>query len=194
MASLLTQAQPLLFLPTLIKAIPLVLVIALPYLFNRGPIAKKRLFMKKTTGVISVLVAIFIATDLYAANAPIQRIDIANLLSNGGGISSTAVSLEFTNGGSTPCFTTTLPYQGVITVWAGMGQACTTAITNLTITPLAGDFGVIYNPPNPLTISNSPYLTQITISQNTAPTFDPTNGTLLSTGTVATTFLNKLTK
>ena len=119
---------------------------------------------------------------------------MVNLLSNNGGITSTAVVVAFENGGSAPCFTTTLAFQGAITVWAGIGQACVTTVTSITITPVAGLGGMIYEPPNDLTINGLLYSTQIVISQNTAPVFDVSNGSLISSGTVLATIQSQLTQ
>lgn len=136
-----------------------------------------------------------ISPQLFAqANAPIQRIDVVNLLSNGGGVTQTSVVVAFGNEGALPCFSTTLAFQGAITVWAGTGQSCVSPITNVTVTPLAAssDVPVVYEPPPPITVNATLYSTQILINQNTSPIFDTTNGTLITTGTVLTTTLSQL--
>lgn len=126
-----------------------------------------------------------------AANAPIQRVDVVNML--GSGAAATAVVVSFNNGVATPCFTKTLAYLGDITVWAGTGQACVTPISSVTIAPVAGTAGAIYDTPMmPTLISNTLYSTQIKISEHAAPVFDPTNGSLLMTGTLQAVVFNNL--
>lgn len=126
-----------------------------------------------------------------AANAPIQRVEVVNML--GSGAAATAVVVSFNNGVSTPCLTKTLAYLGDITVWAGTGQACVTPITSVTIAPIAGTAGVIYDTPMmPTLISNTLYSTQIKISEHAAPVFDPTSGSLLTSGTLQAIIFNNL--
>jgi hypothetical protein len=141
---------------------------------------------------LGVLIA---SARLFAGNVPIQRIDVANLLSNttGGasGASVTSVVVDFLNGGATPCFTTTLAFQGTVSIWAGIGQTCIAPITSIAITPLPSALGLIYDTPaSPFTINGSFYSAQITIIQGTAPTFDPNNGALVSTGALQTTMVS----
>ncbi|CAM3083314.1 Uncharacterised protein [Legionella steigerwaltii] len=132
------------------------------------------------------------STTLHAANAPIQQIDIANLLGSGGA-TETAVLVAFSNGDSLPCYTTTIAYQAVTSIWAGIGQTCQAPITSITLTPIANGLGTVYETPlYPVTVDSSYYSTQIIISQNTAPTFDPNNGNILSPGTLQTTTVNHL--
>ena len=146
--------------------------------------------MKKWV-IVTVLFSIIASINLFAANAPIQRIDVANLLWNSaiggsGGITPTSVQVVFQNNNPKPCYTTTLPFQGAITIWAGIGQTCVTPVTSITITPIASTSSPIpvYSAPtNPTTIINSGYYsTQVIISQFIAPTFDPNDGALLSVG------------
>jgi hypothetical protein len=106
------------------------------------------------------------------------------------------VLVSFVSGTSTfPCYSTELAFQNILTVWAGIGQKCTTAITSVTITPIAepGGIGVVYQTPNTFVVNGSFYSTQITINQGTAPVFDPINGAIISTGTVNVTSINNLT-
>ncbi|KTC79110.1 hypothetical protein [Legionella cherrii] len=147
---------------------------------------------------LSLLTQIF-STNLQAANAPIQQIDIANLLANNvggsGGATETAVNVAFLNGGALPCYTTTLAYQAATSIRAGIGQTCQAPITSITLTPIANSngLGTIYETPlYPVMVDSRYYSTQITISQNTAPTFDPNNGNILLLGTIQTTVVNHL--
>ena len=129
-----------------------------------------------------------------AAGAPIQRIDVVNLL--GVGATQTPVTLAFVNAGLNPCFTTTLNFQGAMTLWIGTNQACSTAVTDMTITPLPGFNGVDINyaaPMYPVAINGNLYSTQITISQKTEPVYDPGNGELLIPGTIQTAVQNHWT-
>lgn len=150
----------------------------------------------KPIGIIIQVVPLLLASaNLNAtANSPVQRIDVANLLWNNviggnGGSTKVAVIADFANGGSIPCFSTTLASQGSITVWAGQGQPCTTAITSVTITPLdsPSGLGTVYQAPPDTPINTSLYSTQLSVIQNTAPVFDPENGALISPGTSTTT-------
>ncbi len=152
--------------------------------------------MKRNWKIYTALSILSISTNLFAlANAPIQRIDVVNLLWNSavggnGGLSNTAVTVAFNNGGLKPCFTTTLPFQGSITVWAGIGQTCVAPINDIAITPIAGPLGLVYQAPADSTITTTYYSTQMVIGQFTAPVFDPTNATLLSPGSVLATITN----
>lgn len=131
-----------------------------------------------------------ISAHLFAIeNAPIQRIDVVNLLSNGGSvITQTPVVITFTSGGASSCFSTTLAYQGAITVLAGAGQPCVTAITNIIITPIANPLGfaLAYDDQSAPSsdINTSFYSTQMLVNQKTPPVFDPGNGALLVPGSV----------
>jgi hypothetical protein len=138
--------------------------------------------------IINILLGL-VSTPLLAANAPIQRVDLVNML-GAGGATPTSILVTFnTDTGTLPCVSKTLAYQDAITVWAGIGQACITPVTSITVTPVAGSNGVsIYDTPiAPTYLSSSFYSTQITISQNTAPVFDSGNGSLISTGTLQVT-------
>lgn len=134
-----------------------------------------------------------LASSTQAANAPIQRVDVVNLLGTGALISSVVVS--FSNGVSTPCVTKTLPYLGAITVWAGTGQTCVTPISTITVTPVTGTAGALYEAiPIMTSISTTMYSSQLTISQSTSPMFDPSNGSLLISGTAQATVVSNLSK
>lgn len=143
---------------------------------------------KKIMGLI--LWALIAPTPLLAANTAIQRIDIGNILWNSsaggsGGFTNTAVTLDFGNGESTPCFSTTLPFQTTITVWAGLNFPCVKPITDVSITPIATSLGLVYLPPEIVLINTQVYSTQLLIKQLSPPLFDPDNATLMSPGTVA---------
>lgn len=143
--------------------------------------------------ILSLIVWSLIApTSLLAANAAIQRIDIGNILWNSsaggnGGFTNTDVTLDFSNGESTPCFSTTLPFQTTMTVWAGLNFPCVKPITEVSITPLATSLGLVYLPPEIMLINTQVYSTQLLIKQLLPPLFDPNNATLMSPGTVAIT-------
>lgn len=135
----------------------------------------------KRNGILTLLGLVF-STSLFAGNAPIQRIDVVNLLGANGSVP-TAVTLSFENGPATPCFTATLPYQGRITVWAGVGMACIAPITSILVNPVIGASGPVYTSPSPVELSSNYYLSQLTVSENAAPQYDPTNGDLVMPGT-----------
>lgn len=155
--------------------------------------------MKKKWMISQTLVLILISSSVFAiANAPIQRIDIINNLWNSlaggsGGQTQTSVKVELDNGSPGPCFTKILPYQSAITVYAGIGQSCINKVVAITVTPYSGPgtLSPSYDPPGtPQAINSSLYLTQIAISQNTAPVYDSINGSLLMKGTVLTTIVS----
>lgn len=144
----------------------------------------------KNKWVIQSVLAMLV-NCVWAANAPIQRIDVVNMLGSGGSVSSVVVS--FSTGVATPCVTKTLPYLGAMTVWAGTGQACTTPITSVIITPVVVSGNAIYGTTPVLTsVNNTLYSTLITINQATAPAFDPSNGALLIPGTLQALVENHL--
>lgn len=136
--------------------------------------------------LILLLLAISAPAKLLAETSiPIQRIDVANLLTTGA--VSSPVMLAFENGGSTPCITSLLAYQETTTIWAGAGQACLSAIASVTITPMdsSSNIGVIYQTPeNPVLVDKTRYSTRLLISQNMAPVFNSINGAMISQGTI----------
>lgn len=143
---------------------------------------------KLTTAWLSFCVS----APLLAANTPIQRIDVTNML-GAGGATPTAVSVSFSTGVATPCFSTTLPYLGTTTVWVGVGQTCSLPIIGVNVVPTGT--GAVYAPAaNPIPVSGTQYLSQITITQNTPPVFNPTSGALTSLGTVDVSVVSNLRK
>lgn len=152
--------------------------------------------MKKIRNISLVLSTLIASTNLFAlANAPIQRVDVVNQLWNNlaggdGGLTNTAVILTFNNGGLSPCFTTTLAFQASITVLAGIGQACVSPVTDITITPLETAIGLVYQMPPDITLYAQYYSSQILISQLSPPVFDPANATILAPGSTFTTTIN----
>ena len=138
--------------------------------------------------ITHVLFAFFMSTQLCAAaNAPIQRIDVVNILGTAGS-SQTDVAVNFYNDGvSTPCYTAKLPFNGAATILVGVGYNCASLVSSLSITPKSGPTGTvsIYEAPIiPTYISTTNYLNQVTVSENTPPLFDPGNGGLLASGTI----------
>lgn len=146
--------------------------------------------------VTHALFAFFISTQLCAAaNAPIQRIDVVNILGTPGS-SQTDVVVNFYNDGvSTPCYTAKLPFNGAATVLVGTGYNCAALVNTLSVTPKSGPIGTLptYEAPiYPTYISTTNYLNQITVSENTPPVFDPSNGGLLAPGTIKTNVVSHL--
>jgi hypothetical protein len=145
--------------------------------------------MKRT--LIPAAIAILASSLTFAAN-PIQRIDVVNMLWNPNGtsgvagLSPTSVIVAFNNGGVKPCSTTTLAFQGAVTVLAGTGQACVAAITSVTITPVAGPAGTVYSALPDTPITSSHYTTQIMINNKIDPIFDSTNGAIKTQGVAQT--------
>jgi|GEM_PF-4935737 len=144
--------------------------------------------MNKKNRVLTAILAMAMSATVCAASAPIQRIDVSNLLSSGGSGSGdatlTAVEISFDNGGATPCYTTTLAFSGTVTVYAGADEACVAPIQWITVTPIAGPVGLVYEAPlYPTVIDKEFYLAQLVVTQDTPPTFDPFNGALVSPGT-----------
>lgn len=145
--------------------------------------------MKRMQFFVQVLA--FIASgNLFAlANEPIQRIDVVNTLGTPGSVTPTPVSIAVSNGGSAPCFTTTLHFHKATTILVGVGNPCITPVNSISVTPLTseGGQGVMYNTPSfPTTINGTLYSSQITISESSSPAFDPTNGGLISLGNLQT--------
>jgi hypothetical protein len=153
--------------------------------------------MKRTLILAQAIAIIAVSPHLFASyqnqdtvTAPIQRIDIVNLLWNENatnavpGLSPTSVLVAFNNGSTKPCFTTTLAFQGAATVLAGSGQACVAAVTSVTITPVAGPAGTVYAAPADTSINGAYYATQMIINDKTDPVFDSTNGAVKTQGTV----------
>lgn len=145
-----------------------------------------------------MLMTIASPTGFALNNAPIQRIDIVNNLWNSalggsGGQTQTSVKIELDNGSPSPCFTKILPFQGDITVYAGIGQSCINKVVAITVTPYLGPGTLTPSydvPAGPSAINNTQYLTQIVISQNSAPVYDAINGSLIMKGTVLTTIVS----
>src|SRR5438445_5608750 len=148
--------------------------------------------MKRKAFFARVLLAVLASTQVYAVTK-IQRIDVVNLLWNQNGTSGipgltpTSVVVAFNNGGAKPCYTNTLSFQGATTVLAGTGQVCIAAVTSISVTPVAGPAGTVYAAPSNFAITGSYFATQIIINQLTAPTFDSTNGSVVTQGTVQAT-------
>lgn len=148
--------------------------------------------MNKLRLLSNFLITLLVSTNLYASS-PIQRIDIVNMLSNlGGGVTQTPVQVVFSNHESASCYTTILAYNAVLSVFIGAGQPCISPITGMTITPIDQNAAVstIYLAPSPISISSGYYYTQLSITENAAPTFDPSNGQVLTPGTVTLTTVN----
>lgn len=149
--------------------------------------------MKKTW---IALLTLLMSTFTFAGNkAPIQRIDVTNLLWNSaaggdGGLTHTSVTVDFSNGGITPCYSKTLAFQEAITVFAGVGLPCVAAINEIAINTVAAPIGLVYLAPSNVTLNTALYFAQLEVNQLTAPAFDPSNATLLAPGTATTTFAN----
>lgn len=140
---------------------------------------------------INLIVFMLISTRLIAAiSIPIQRIDVANLLTTGAIGSS--VILAFNNGETNPCSIIQLKYQETATLWAGAGQPCLEAITSFTVMPIdSGGVGTIYQTPGtPIMIGENFYSTRLIITQNIAPLFDAINGAIITPGTIQTSVVS----
>lgn len=142
--------------------------------------------MRKTCMALLILTT---SMGAYAGEkAPIQRIDVTNLLWNSnaggdGGLTDTAVTIDFFNGDATPCYSKTLAFQEAITLFAGATQPCTTPINEIAITPLSSATGLVYLAPSNATINTELYFAQLEVNQLAAPVFDSSNATLLAPGT-----------
>ncbi len=141
----------------------------------------------KTVALVFLLGLTF-QTATSATLAPIQRIDVVNMLWNPGGtggvagLTPTSVVVAFNNGGSRPCFTSTLLFQAGVTVLAGTGQPCVAPVTTITVTPVAGPAGLAYAALSPISINGAYYTNQYIITNQTAPVFDTTNGAVATPG------------
>lgn len=150
--------------------------------------------MKK---VLALAIGVFgISSAAHAATAPVQRVDVVNLLAHSKsapGVTASPVTVKFftSTSATTPCATSTLPYDGATSIFAGTGLACTTAITNISVTPLVGPGNIVAY--SALTGSGGNFTatgkfsTQLEIIEGTAPTFTAANGALASAGTVSIT-------
>ena len=153
--------------------------------------------MKHKFKIANALLAIVVSSHAFAA-APIQRIDVVNMLWNQNataaapGLTPTSVLVAFHNGGGTPCFTTTLAFQGSTTVLAGTGQTCVAAITTVSVTPVAGPAGTVFATPSAVAITSTYYASQIIVNNKTDPIFDATNGAIKTQGVVQATVQGQL--
>lgn len=146
--------------------------------------------MKKQTIIFNILFSFIISTPVLGIeNSPIQRLDISNVLSSSNESSETPISLNFKSNSFASCYSVTLMSPSVISVYAGPGLPCVTPITTVSITPLAtpGGLGVIFQAPNDLNINSGLYYSQVTMSENSPPVFDPNNGSVLIPGTILVT-------
>lgn len=136
---------------------------------------------------VNSYVFMMVSTGLIAGTSiPVQRIDMANLLTTGAIGSS--VTLAFNNGQTSPCSIIQLKYHETVTLWAGTGQPCLTAISSVTVMPIDNnDVGTIYQTPAaPIMINENLYSTRLIITQNIAPLFDGINGAIITPGTIQT--------
>ena len=143
------------------------------------------------------LTTLLISTTNLSA-AVLQQIQVANMLYNqdatsaNPGMSPTSVLVKgFVTGASSPCYTSTIAYQGSVSINTGTGQSCTAAIATMTFTPVAiATVGATYTAPATVTL-NSNFTQQLLIEQTPkagstsyGPVFDPTNGIVVTPGTV----------
>lgn len=148
--------------------------------------------MKRTLTLTAIVTTVF-ASSLTFAIAPLQRIDITNMLWNHNatdraqGLTPTSVTLSFRNGGAKPCFTTNVAFQAGATVLSGTGQPCVAAITSISVTPIAGPAGAVYAAPEDIQINASYFVTQIILSNKNDPIFDSTHGGIKTQGAVQVT-------
>lgn len=148
--------------------------------------------MKRKLILTTAALALAASAQVFAAG-PLQRIDVVNLLWNSNasngvqGLTPTSVLVAFNNGGTKPCFSTTLLFQGSTTLLSGTGQPCSTAVTSITFTPVSGPAGLVYAAPAAYTVNTAYFGTQLYLSNGTDPIFDTTNGAVRSQGSVAVT-------
>lgn len=141
----------------------------------------------KNKWVLTFTTMLAAANLVAATDIPIQRIDVANMVTTGTVGSSMMVA--FNNEEQSPCAATLLAFQDMKTIWAGAGQTCSTAITSITIIPIDTETGIgaIYlTPSTPTMINIRAYSTRLIINQNLAPTFNGINGALVTPGTIQT--------
>ncbi len=155
---------------------------------KRTFIVAQSLFM-----VVAFTPAFAFADAQISKSSSIQEITITNTLWNehatGGaaGLTKTSIIAAFNNGGNTPCFTTTLAFDGSTTIQVGIGQPCVAAVTSIAITPVAGPAGTVYAAPANVTIDGSNFATQIVVADGTDPVFDTTNGAVKTQGVILVT-------
>lgn len=153
--------------------------------------------MKRILLLSQLFLALLVSTQAFALNETkaihagfLQQIYILNTLWNqnatGGvrGLTPTSVVVAFNNGGSKPCYTTTLAFNQATTILVGTGEACVAEVLTVSITPVAGPAGMVYATPTPVTLNGSYYSTEITLTDNADPIFDTTNGAVHAQGSV----------
>ncbi|MBA3660320.1 MAG: hypothetical protein H0W64_01185 [Gammaproteobacteria bacterium] len=142
-------------------------------------------------GMALPLLAICAAPSLVTAQANnfIQSIQVVNLLANttlpDPGMTPTTIIVKYYNNASYPCWVSTLSYQQDTAIHAGPTQGCVTKVNMVEITPLlVGEKLRTYQGPVQVQVDTSKYASQITVVQNQAPVFDPSNGLIVTPGTI----------
>lgn len=133
--------------------------------------------------------AIMDAQDLDLKAEYTQSIHIVNLLANTGlsdsGMTATPVIVKYYNGGSNPCWTTTLNFHQDTSAHAGPGLGCVAKINQVVIMPLVvADKLKTYTGPSTVSIDTSKYSTHLTIIQSQAPVFDSQSGLVANSGSI----------
>lgn len=145
--------------------------------------------MKKIACFVSLLCLMF-STTVLADTAYLQIIQLVNFLANTSaastGMTPTSVTVQFYDDASgKACWSTVLAYQADFTLRAGQGQACNTAVHQVTITPvMVASLLQTYTGPYTFNIDTTKYSNQIMILQDTAPVFNTANGLVTTPGTI----------
>lgn len=148
----------------------------------------KKIFTTFT--IVSSLATSVFAAD-YGGNNFTQSIQVVNLLANhtlsDTGMTPTGVLIKYFNGGSSPCWSTTLNYQNDATIHAGPTQGCQAKVNMIEIMPLlVADKLKTYQGPIKINIDTSKFASQITIIQEQGPLFDIKTGLVTTPGTFQT--------
>ncbi len=145
--------------------------------------------MKKRAYFVSLLCLMF-SGAASAETAYLQVIQLVNFLANTAaastGMTPTSVTVQFYDDASgKACWSTVLAYQADFTLRAGQGQACNTAVHQVTVTPvMVAGLLQTYTGPFTFNVDTTKYSNQIMLSQDTAPVFNTANGLVATPGTI----------
>lgn len=118
-----------------------------------------------------------------------QSIQVVNLLANHNldevGMTPTPFIVQYYNGEKQPCWIATLNYQDDYTIHTGPTQGCRTKVDTIEFIPtFVAEKLKPYDTPITLKLDLTKYAHQITIIQNTSPTFSSSTGLVTQAGTL----------
>lgn len=118
-----------------------------------------------------------------------QTISIMNVLANTNlpdpGMTPTPLIVKYYNGGTLPCWTAAVNYQDEYIAHAGPGLGCVNKINQISIIPVVvAEKLAVYRGPLNIDIDVSKFSTQIIISEESEPQFDPRSGLVSAPGSM----------